>query len=151
MRELIYKDEAYKAIDNCVCDSWDRISPSEAKMNIHYLVSDANEADRPEDDTVSRRYLLAEIDDLADEFSEVDENGLHSERWCGIMDSKGVIENAPSVTAEVGEWKWESQDICDNCGYEIPHLERVVGETVLMDSRDWGYCPNCESRRNRVQ
>ena len=48
MRELIYKDEAYKAIDNCICDSWYRISPSDAKMNIHHLVSDANEADRPQ-------------------------------------------------------------------------------------------------------
>lgn len=43
----------------------------------------------------------------------------------------------------IGEWKWESQDICANCGYEIPHLERVVGETVLMDSKDWDYCPHC--------
>lgn len=48
MRELIYKDEAYKAIDNCIRDGWDRISPTDAKMNIHHLVSDANEADRPQ-------------------------------------------------------------------------------------------------------
>lgn len=41
MRELIYKDEAYKVIDNCIQDSWYRISPAEAKMNIKYLVSDA--------------------------------------------------------------------------------------------------------------
>jgi hypothetical protein len=46
MRELIYKDEAYKAIDNCIRDGWYRISPSDAKMNIRHLVSDANEADR---------------------------------------------------------------------------------------------------------
>lgn len=43
MRELIYKDEAYKAIDNCIRDGWDRISPADAKMNIHHLVSDADE------------------------------------------------------------------------------------------------------------
>lgn len=47
MRELIYKDEAYKAIDNCICDSWYRISPTDAKMNISLLVSDANEIDKP--------------------------------------------------------------------------------------------------------
>ena len=46
MRELIYKDEAYKAIDNCVCDSCYRISPADAKMNIRHLVSDANEVDK---------------------------------------------------------------------------------------------------------
>lgn len=62
-------------------------------------------ADRPQGDSVSRRYLLAEIDDLADEFSEVDENGLHGERWCGILDSKGIIVNAPSVSdGPSGEW-----------------------------------------------
>lgn len=47
----------------------------------------------------------------------------------------------------VGEWQWESEEPCDNCGYEIPHLERVVGETVLMDSKDWKYCPNCGNKR----
>ena len=62
-------------------------------------------ADRPQGDSVSRRYLLAEIDDLADEFSEVDENGLHSERWCGISDAKCVILNAPLIADRPqGEW-----------------------------------------------
>ena len=41
MRELIYKDEAFKAIDNCIRDGYYRISPTEAKMNIHHLVSDS--------------------------------------------------------------------------------------------------------------
>ena len=41
MRELIYKDEAFKAIDNCIRDGYYRISPTEAKMNIKYFVSDA--------------------------------------------------------------------------------------------------------------
>jgi hypothetical protein len=48
MRELIYKDEAYKAIDNCFRDGWYRISPADAKMNIRHLVSDVSEADRPQ-------------------------------------------------------------------------------------------------------
>lgn len=61
----------------------------------------------------------------------------------------GDIEDAPSVIpkAKEGEWKWEMNDICHNCGYKIPHLERIVGETVLMDSKDWSFCPNCGSRR----
>ena len=46
----------------------------------------------------------------------------------------------------VGEWKWESEDICDNCGCEIPHLERIVGDVVVMDSKDWKYCPNCGAK-----
>ena len=70
------------------------------KQNILKMPS----ADRPQGDFVSKRYLLAEIDDLADEFSEVDENGLHGERWCGILDSKGIIVNAPSVSNRPQEW-----------------------------------------------
>ena len=96
---------------------------------------EALSADRPQEDTVSRRYLLAEIDDLADEFSEVDENGLHGERWCGILDSRGIIVNAPSVSdrpqgyyikGENGEWycsickriddKYSVARFCWHCG-----------------------------------
>lgn len=65
-------------------------------LTIEQMASDL--ADKSQGDSVSKRYLLAEIDDLADEFSETDENGLHNERWCGIMDSKCVIMNAPSVS-----------------------------------------------------
>ena len=96
---------------------------------------EALSANRPQEDTVSRRYLLAEIDDLADEFSEVDENGLHGERWCGILDSRGIIVNAPSVSdrpqgyyikGENGEWycsickriddKYSVARFCWHCG-----------------------------------
>lgn len=45
--------------------------------------------------------LLLELSDLIDEFSELDERGLHSERWCGIMDSKGVIVNAPTIKTKL--------------------------------------------------
>ena len=55
-------------------------------------------------DTISKEYLLAEIDDLADEFSETDENGLHNERWCGISDAKRVIINTPFVSDRPQGW-----------------------------------------------
>ena len=134
MRELMYKDEAYKAIDNCIRDGWYRISPVDAKMNIHHLISDAN---RLQDDTVGRQYLLAEIDDLADEFSEVDENGLHSERWCGIMDAKQIIINTPFVSDRPqGEWIIEidangyTYGRCSICG-----MKQYAGQL--------NFCPNC--------
>lgn len=106
---------------------------------------EALSADRPQEDTVSRRYLLAEIDDLADEFSELDENGLHSERWCGIMDSRGVIVNTPSVSDRPqGEWIGEADGYadgefvydtwyCSNCDYAIDDDEPPT----------WNFCPNC--------
>lgn len=137
MRELIYKDEAYKAIDNCICDSCYRISPADAKMNIRHLVSDANEVDKLQGDTVSRRYLLAEIDDLSDEFSEVDENGLHSERWCGILDAKGVIANAPFVADRPkGAWifRGDGKAICSDCGKSYDWDS---------EAQYYNYCPEC--------
>ncbi len=100
-------------------------------------------ADIPQEDTVSRRYLLAEIDDLADEFSELDENGLHSERWCGIMDSKGVIVNTPSVSDRPqGEWiefdtKWgRSLYYCTNC-METSEVPTAFGKPL------YDFCPKC--------
>lgn len=43
--------------------------------------------------------------------------------------------------------KWESEFVCETCGYEIPHLTKVVCDVVLMDSKDWNYCPNCGTKR----
>ena len=92
-------EDIYKALE--AVPSADR--PSAVDLSSVYSTAYKNgyekgKADRPQGDFVSKRYLLAEIDDLADEFSEVDENGLHSERWCGILDSRGIIVNAPSVS-----------------------------------------------------
>ena len=91
---------------------------------------------------MSRRYLLAEIDDLADEFSEVDENGLHSERWCGIVDAKCVIVNAPSVSDRPqGEWVIKPKGfgleakICSVCGAEKNNMSN--------------FCPNCGADMRR--
>ena len=59
MRELIYKDEAYKAIDNCIRDSWDRISPADAKMNISHLISDANEVGKPQGEWINIKISIS--------------------------------------------------------------------------------------------
>ena len=97
-------------------------------------------AGRLQDDTVSRQYLLAEIDDLADEFSELDENGLHSERWCGISDSKRIIMNAPTIEPKRGEWiEWidcEGEVFwkCSACGQ--------VSEASVADIL-YKFCPFC--------
>ena len=87
--------------------------------------------------TTSKEYLLAEIDDLADEFSETDENGLHSERWCGIMDAKQIIINAPSVSDRPrGEWI-----------IEIDVNNYTYGRCSICDMRQYAghlnFCPNC--------
>ena len=87
--------------------------------------------------TTSKEYLLAEIDDLADEFSEIDENGLHSERWCGIIDAKQIIINAPSVSDRPqGEWI-----------IEIDANNYTYGRCSICGMRQYAghlnFCPNC--------
>ncbi len=88
-----------------------------------------------QEDTLSRQYLLAEIDDLADEFSELDENGLHSERWCGISDSKRIIMNAPAIEPKYGKW--------------IEMYRNGFGNMICMCSKcnfhatKSNFCPNC--------
>ena len=94
-------------------------------------------------DTISREYLLAEIDDLADEFSEIDENGLHSERWCGISDAKRVIINTPFVSDRPqGEWI-EVDDISISCRCSVCGWEAHLYED---DVYGMPYCPNCGAR-----
>ena len=103
---------------------------------------------RLQGDTLSRQYLLAEIDDLADEFAELDENGLHSERWCGISDSKRIIMNAPSVSNRPqGEWETEYHGngwndywdyTCSNCGKKYEKADAVLYKA--------NFCPNCGAR-----
>lgn len=100
---------------------------------------------------MSRQHLLAEIADLADEFSEVDGNGLHNERWCGISDSKRVIINAPSVSNKSqGEWiaytgmlppEFHGKHYCSNCGHVL-HL--------ALNGGIYNYCPNCGTKMKRV-
>ena len=100
---------------------------------------------RPQGDTVSRRYLLAEIDDLADEFSEVDENGLHSERWCGIVDAKLIIMNAPSVS-DRPQGEWIDAEIPIECGGSMPIQVCNLCKTFYPLAYTGGghrFCPNC--------
>ena len=94
-------------------------------------------------DTTSKEYLLAEIDDLADEFSEIDENGLHSERWCGIMDAKQIIINTPFMSDRPqGEWlkfglgRGTRILFCTNC-------ERRIEVPLSQGDSNYDFCPNC--------
>jgi len=94
-------------------------------------------------DTISREYLLAEIDDLADEFSELDENGLHSERWCGISDAKRVIINTPFVSDRPqGKWIIHFDDIWP----EESTIECSVCHEEQPLEIDDNFCPNCGAR-----
>ena len=95
-------------------------------------------------DTTSKEYLLAEIDDLADEFSEIDENGLHSERWCGIMDAKQIIINAPFMSDRPqGEWIFKTVFPNDKSEFPMGYLVCSVCGSHHSNSTPCNYCDNC--------
>ena len=134
---------------NCIMTIFGECSYSETGCGdcaVVEKVRKALSADRPQGDYVSRRYLLAEIDDLADEFSETDENGLHSERWCGIVDAKCVIVNTPSVADRPqGEWvkfglgRGTRILFCTNC-------ERRIEVPLSQGDSNYDFCPHCGAR-----
>lgn len=53
------------------------------------------------DDAISKKYIISVLSDLLNEYSELDENGLHDPKWCGIKESYLVVTNAPSVKESV--------------------------------------------------
>ena len=102
-------------------------------------------------DTTSKEYLLAEIDDLADEFSEIDENGLHSERWCGIMDAKQIVINAPFVSDRPqGEWIESFKPITVKQGYiwktKLTHDGWSCSKCSEVVEKRYPNCPYCLAR-----
>ena len=89
-------------------------------------------------DTISREYLLAEIDDLADEFSETDENGLHNERWCGISDAKRVIINTPFVSDRPQGWISCSKRLPEKEGHYLCSFKKANRiDNIYVDLAYW--------------
>ena len=146
--DTIKRSDAIKALDNAWINGTSLLDANEAVKQLNDLPS----ADRPQGDFVSKRYLLAEIDDLADEFSEVDENGLHSERWCGILDSKGIIVNAPSVSDRPQEWIPCSERLPEEEGEYLVTAKKYAFDSSYYDvqiaycspNKKWFRISNCE-------
>ena len=102
----------------------------------------------PCEDTISRAFILAELSDLADEFSELDENGLHNDRWCGIMDSKGVVSKAPSILSNRSAAEWIMSDdgiICSKCKKHPAFIDSYEFPIPVMEWHS-DFCPNCGAR-----
>ena len=96
------------------------------------------------EDCISRKDTLKALNDMAVNIGNP-KMLVREDAMC-VIDSQSSVVPSCQKNRQVGEWKWKSQDICDNCGYEVPHLKRTVGDTVLMDSKDWSYCPNCGAK-----
>ena len=59
------------------------------------------------DDLISRQAAIDRINEYIEEYSEIDSDGNHSEKWCAMQEAKMTIENMPSAQPE---------RTCVNCG-----------------------------------
>jgi len=54
-----------------------------------------------ENDLISRQDAIDAIDDYLDEYSGLDEEGYHGEKWCAMAEAKMVIENLPPAQPKI--------------------------------------------------
>ena len=80
-------------------------------------------------DLISRQDTIDGINEYIEEYSEVDSDGNHSEKWCAMQEAKMTIEDMPSAQPEQ---RW------------IPCSERLpeYGENVLCYYEDDDYGVN---------
>ena len=48
-------------------------------------------------DLISRQDTIDRINEYIEEYSEIDSDGNHSEKWCAMQEAKMTIENMPSA------------------------------------------------------
>ena len=67
-------------------------------------------------DTISRKAAIDAIEDYLDEYSGLDEEGYHGEKWCAMQEAKMTIEDMPSAQPEIVRCKdckhWEHDHTC---------------------------------------
>ena len=60
-----------------------------------------------------KEYVLSELSDLLDEYSELDENGLHDPKWCGVKEAYGVVKTAPPADRPSAVYTYLKNEIGD--------------------------------------
>ena len=65
------------------------------------------------DTSEAKEYILSELSDLLEEYSELNENGLHDPKWCGVREAYGIVKNVPFVDSSQ-EWIPCSERLPDN-------------------------------------
>ena len=74
-----------------------------------------------------RQAAIDAIDDYLDEYSGLDEEGYHSEKWCAMAEAKMVIENLPSVQPEIIRCKdCKHSRFFDPCFYCYEFGEEII-------------------------
>ena len=84
-------------------------------------------------DLISRRYLLDELEQAVAYYEDMDECAAHT-----ILKCRRMVQDAPSVERPKGRWippDFVSDDFwtCSTCGVEW----------FMEDDGGWNFCPNC--------
>ena len=80
--------------------------------------------------TIDRQDTIDRINEYIEEYSEIDSDGNHSEKWCAMQEAKMTIENMPSAQPKAIRPKFVAEDRyrkdyfqtfphCPKCNYEL--------------------------------
>lgn len=93
-----------------------------------------------------KEYVLSELSDLLDEYSEMDENGLHDPKWCGVKEAYGVVKTAPPADRPQGEWIFKTVFPNDKSEFPMGYLVCSVCGSHHSNSTPCNYCDNCGAK-----
>lgn len=135
----------YSFEESCTeCPAYDTENHRCPRFNqvIRTALKDANL--EPCENCISRQAAIDALEDYLDEYSGLDEEGYHGEKWCAMAEAKMVIENLPSAQPEITRCKdcknWDTtwtNDFSPNYHY-CPMVDGARKE-------DW-YCADAERR-----
>ena len=87
--------------------------------------------------------VIEQLKEYIDEYSWVDENGMHGLKWCAMMEALDVVEEAAKQENKKCDW-------CTSC----PSCDNYYG--CLRDERNrrlcdyyeprFNYCPGCGAK-----
>ena len=102
--DTIYRQDAVDAMCKLM-DSWFGGDPKDEREEIAWIINHLPSAQPDVPDTnvgdmISRQSAIQAINEYLDEYSGLDEEGYHGEKWCAMAEAKMVIENLPSTQPE---------------------------------------------------
>lgn len=102
--------------------------------------------ERPQGDLINRSALKAVISEYIDEYSDLDNQGYHCEKWCAMKEAEMAIDNAPTVEDRpTGKWIYRNYNWwCSECG-EQPKTMGYVGTAKFMQN-EFKFCNHCGAK-----
>lgn len=128
--EPIDSDAYYEAVDIAISALHAQDAPD---INVGSMIKDA----------------IDRINEYIEEYSEIDSDGNHSEKWCAMQEAKTIIENMPSAQPEIIR--------CKDCKHYYFAGNRVPQEQRFVCDLDWDrwepddYCSYAERKELNME